>query len=128
VERYLDALDRKTRAVKERLGELGMPDVHLLMARHLNGQEHGFMEALFADSPRTELLRAYVLLAKAVMADDLYPPLRKVLGLVAYAGAIMLPLSARAAWLSALLGGMGLRSAIRGLYSYPTNKNVPTAL
>jgi glycosyltransferase involved in cell wall biosynthesis len=112
--RYLDALDRKTDAANKRLAELGV-DTRLSAARHLNGIEHRFMQALFAGHPRGDLLRAFVPLAKALLADDLYGPLRKTLGMVANLGAIALPVQHRAAWMTKMLHPAGVRWILQPL-------------
>lgn len=115
VARFLDALNRKTHAVNERLMELNV-DTRLSAARHLNGMEHRFMQSLFTECPRGELLRAFVSLARAILADDLYHPLRKALGIVASLGAIALPVQQRAAWMTKLLHPAGVRRALHGLH------------
>ena len=114
VARYLDALERKTDAANKRLEELGM-DTRLSAARHLNGIEHRFMQALFAGHPRGDLLRAFVPLAKALLADGLYGPLRKAWGIVINLGAIALPVQHRAAWMTKMLHPAGVRRILQSL-------------
>ena len=114
-ERSLDALRRKNEAVNARLTELGMPARHFALEDNLNFHEQTFMRALFAGVPRRSLLHAYARLRHALLADDLYSPLRKVGGLAAFGTAIVLPVAARTPWLNRILGARGLRRVFRVL-------------
>ncbi|HMB89285.1 MAG TPA: hypothetical protein VKP65_00470, partial [Rhodothermales bacterium] len=127
VTRYLDALERKIRAVNERLAEMNVKDLRLSSTHHLTGKEQRFMQALFTNRPRRELLHAFMPLAAALLADDLYGPLRKGLGLVANLGAILLPVRFRATWLTRMLHNSALRRTVQTLYEGGTDKRMPTA-
>lgn len=112
--RHLDALHRKIDAANERLGALGLgPPLDL--ARNLNAREHAFLRDLFAGMPRRRLAASFVDLARALLADDLYRPARKALGLFAYAGALLLPTAARPAWLTHMLAAPTLRRLLARL-------------
>ncbi len=113
-ERFLDALRRKHEAVNARLAELGMPERRFALEDNLNFHEQSFMQALFDGAPRRSLLRAYRPLRRALLADDLYGALRKIGGLAAFGTAIVLPVSARTAWLNHTLGARGLRRLLQG--------------
>ena len=107
--RSLDALRRKNDAVNARLTELDGAGQTLALADNLNFHEQAFMQALFTGVPRRTLLKAYRPLRRVLLADDLYGPLRKVGGLVAFGTAIVLPVAARTSWLNRILGARGLR-------------------
>ncbi len=111
--RRLDALRRRTEAVNARLAALGVAGPPMALSHNLNYREQTFTLALFDAAPRAALLRAYGPLARALLADDLYGPPRKVLGLVAYATAILLPAAARPAWLTRLLLAPGPRRLLQ---------------
>ena len=115
VTRSLDALRRKNVAVNQRLTELGIDGQPLALADNLNYHEQRFMLALFEGAPRRDLLRAYRCLARALRADDLYPPARKAGGLAAFGAAIFLPVAARTVWLNRLLGARGFRRVAQAL-------------
>ena len=112
VTQSLDALKRKYHAVNQRLTDLGVDGEPLALEDNVNYHERRFMLALFEGAPRRVLLRAYRRLAKALLADDLYGPLRKVVGQAAYGTAIFLPVAARTAWLNRMLGARGLRRVL----------------
>ena len=111
--RRLDALRRKNDAVNARLAELAVAGRHVVLEDNLNFREQAFMQALFTGAPRRSLLKAYRPLRHALLADDLYGPLRKVGGLVAYGAAIVLPVAARTPWLNRILGARGLRRVLQ---------------
>ena len=70
------------------------------------------MLALFEGRPRRELVQQFEALSRSFLADDLYTPARKALGLVALGLAIAVPAPWRVAWLNAALR---LRPLLRGL-------------
>lgn len=51
-----------------------------------------------------------------MLHDALYGAARKVLGLVAYAVAIMLPVGLRTSWLNGMLGARGLRRVLHRVF------------
>jgi len=116
VTQSLDALKRTCHAVNQRLTDLGVEGEPLALEDNLNYHEQRFMLALFEGAPRRVLLRAYRRLARALLADDLYGPLRKVVGQAAYGTAIFLPVAARTAWLNRMLGARGLRRMLPTLH------------
>ncbi len=113
VTQSLDALQRKNHAVNQRLADLGVAGQPLALADNLNYHEQRFMLALFEGAPRWALLRAYVRLVRALLADDLYPPLRKAGGLAAFATSMFLPARTRPAWLTGLFYAPGPRRWLR---------------
>ena len=101
--------------MNQRLADLGVAGKPLVLADNLNYHEQRFMLALFEGAPRRALLRAYVRLARALLADDLYHPLRKGGGLAAFATSMFLPARTRPACLTRLLYAPGPRRWLRPL-------------
>lgn len=113
VTRSLDALHRQNDAVNQRLAHLGVAGEPLALEDHLNYREQCFMLALFEGERRRTLLRDYRRLAGALLADDLYGPLRKAAGLAAYAASILLPVRTRPAGLTRMLVAPGPRRLLQ---------------
>ena len=111
-----DALKRKNHAVNQRLTDLGVDGEPLALEDNLNYHEQRFMLALFEGAPRRVLVRAYVRLVRALLADDLYGLFRKMVGLTACGTAIFLPVAARTSWLNRMLGARGLRRVLSTLH------------
>ena len=110
--RHLDARRRICAAVNARLRTL-VPDAEpLTLMRHLNVHEHRATLCLLEGAPCDVLWAALGRLGRGLLRDDLYHPVRKVLGLVAYGLAPLVPVRWRAAWLSHVLHARPLR---RGL-------------
>ncbi|MFQ5568341.1 MAG: glycosyltransferase [Rhodothermales bacterium] len=110
--RHLDALRRIIEAVNQRLTELQVPGPLLSIDANLNYREDAFSLALFDGEPRRALWRAFVPLARALLADDLYAFPRKALGIVAFGTAVLLPARLRPSWLRHALDGFGLRGRL----------------
>lgn len=95
---------RQVDAVNQRLNAIGITTSSLDISRNLEYQQSSFLLALFKSTPRRRLVRAYMGLMAALFADDLYRRPQKLLGLIVYGGAILLPLRIRPRWLDMTLG------------------------
>ncbi len=103
IPRTMDNLELSATRVNERLDELARPGRRLRVTDNLRYRELGFQHALFSGDRRSDLLRQYRGLVRALMADDLYGGVQKVWAPVLYGVAIVLPRSARGPWLSVSL-------------------------
>ena len=100
--RQLDARERVVGAAGVRLRALGLPELDI--ERHLGYLEAGLTRSLLEGRPLPELVRQARVMGAALLADDLYGLPRKLLGVLAYGGASLLPRARRAAWLTTILG------------------------
>jgi hypothetical protein len=114
-QRVLHSIERMITGVNERLLALGRANMRLALEHNLTYREHQFFQALFVAKPRTKLIAQYSSILSALWHDDLYTGLQKMLGMIVYATAIMLPVPLRSRWLSFTLSYRGFKQRLQVL-------------
>ncbi len=102
--RHLEGLARLQRLANAWLAANRPGSEPFLLDAHLNAVEHRRWRVLLADGAEPMPLAEF---ARAVWRDDLYSAGRKLAGLVAGAGGVVIPRRWRASWLQRILGAGG---------------------
>jgi glycosyltransferase involved in cell wall biosynthesis len=85
----------------------------LQLESNLNYHQNALLLALIRAEPRRHLLSRYASYVPILVRDDLYTWTQKVLGLLAYGVAILLPGFARQRWVSTVLGYNSLKRGVQ---------------
>ena len=120
--RLVDARHRVTEGVNGRLAELGLDCCRIDIRRNLNFLEHAFSVRLLEGDARRHLLKDYALLGRSLWTDDLYGWAQKVLGLVVYGSAVLLPTGLRPRWLTFTLRHNRIKDRLRRLLGGPSGR------
>ncbi|MEZ4702623.1 MAG: glycosyltransferase [Rhodothermales bacterium] len=107
--RHLDGLARIERAVNAWLDANDAGGARLSTRAHVNAVEHRRWRTLLADDAERMPLSRF---AGTLWRDDLYGKKRKLAGLIAGAGGVVVPRRWRASWLQWMLGDGGFRRRI----------------
>ncbi|MDZ4701668.1 MAG: glycosyltransferase [Rhodothermales bacterium] len=108
--RHLEGLARIHRLANAWLAEHRPGSAPLLREAHINAVEHLRWRALLVDGAEVMPLWRF---ARALWRDDLYGPRRKLAGLIAGAGGVVIPRRWRASWLQCILGDRRHRGRVR---------------
>lgn len=114
--RLLESESHAIEGVNRRLTELGRLQYRLDESRNLNCMQSRFGLALFTDQTRRQLARAYLPLAAALLRDDMYNLPQRLLGILVYGVALLLPRPWRSTWLTRALVPNRFKSRIQGLF------------
>ncbi len=109
--RHLEGLARLQRLANAWLAANRPGCEPFVLDAHLNVVEHLRWRALLADGAEPMPLAEF---AQVVWRDDLYSVGRKLAGLVAGVGGVVVPRSWRASWLQRILGASGVRGRSSG--------------
>jgi len=101
-----------TRGVNARLNELGI-DLRIDEGRNLEFLQAQFVHNLFDGTCMAVLIGRYFSLARALLSDDLYRGTQKILGIMVYGIATILPRSLRAGWIGNALGYSRFKRAVQ---------------
>jgi hypothetical protein len=98
------SMESETEGVNRRLGAL-VDDANVLrLERNLDYQQKRFLLSALTSERRRSLGTQYLRLVRLLATDDLYNRMQKVLGVVSYGVAVVLPSSTRHRWLGYTLG------------------------
>jgi glycosyltransferase involved in cell wall biosynthesis len=105
--------------VNRRLNEIGISHIHLDENQSVLFRQRQLALSLLDGTRWARVASAYTRLVPALVADDLYRPSQKLLGMLVYAGALFLPVRLRSWWLSTALAHntikLRLQQARKGL-------------
>ena len=113
-EAYVSGMERVHASIASRVCPDLFDRMPLQLTDHLTYHEQSFLKALFEDTGRIDLARAYLDLLRRIQADDLYGMPRKLAGAIANGVAIGLPVQWRPGWITWSLGARW-RSVLRKL-------------
>ncbi len=117
----LDFMARQINAVNRRLKEMGTSQITLNIEQNLLYKQRRLSLSLFEATPRFHLTRMYAALTPRLLTDDLYRPSQKLLGLLVYGSAIVLPATLRPWWLSTALAHNKIKLRLQQVRNYARN-------
>jgi hypothetical protein len=103
-QRQIDAFRLQTAAINARLGQWGFAHLQLDLSRNITLRSSEFVVSLFQERSRRELLGEFRTLIVAMGNHDLYDRRGQIVRGTVYGLAILIPLSARAWWLTQTFG------------------------